>query len=69
MRWRISLAFFASGLAVFAILYTVQPLFPVFVQQFHVTPAMASLSLSLSTISMAFSLPIIGAISGYIWAQ
>lgn len=60
---RASLALFAAGLATFTILYCVQPLFPLFTAQFHVSPVMASLSLSLTTILLAITLPIAGIVS------
>ncbi len=46
---RISVAFFLVGFATFSLLYCVQPLLPVFAQDFGVSPASSSLSLSLST--------------------
>ncbi|MBW4082069.1 MFS transporter [Paenibacillus sp. S150] len=55
---RSNLALFAAGLATFAILYSVQPLFPVFTKEFHLSPAAVSLSLSISTIMLAVSLPV-----------
>jgi MFS transporter, YNFM family, putative membrane transport protein len=58
-----NLALFASGFATFALLYCVQPLLPVLSNAFSVTPAEASLSLSLSTALMAVSLPIAGSLS------
>ncbi|MDF9841755.1 MULTISPECIES: MFS transporter [unclassified Paenibacillus] len=53
-----NLALFAAGLATFAILYSVQPLFPVFSNEFALSPAAVSLSLSISTIMLAISLPV-----------
>ncbi|MCB8883300.1 MFS transporter [Acidisoma cellulosilytica] len=50
---RISLALFLAGFATFSLLYTVQPLLPLFAQHFHVTPAASSLALSLSTGALA----------------
>jgi YNFM family putative membrane transporter len=44
---------FVGGFVTFAILYSVQPLMPVFSRQFEVTPAVASLSLSLATGTLA----------------
>ncbi|MNW43143.1 Inner membrane transport protein YnfM [compost metagenome] len=58
-----SLALFAAGLATFAVLYCVQPLFPVFTKTMNLTPAAASITLSVSTILLAISLPIAGFIS------
>jgi MFS transporter, YNFM family, putative membrane transport protein len=58
-----NLALFASGFATFALLYCVQPLLPMLSNAFTVTPAEASLSLSLTTALMAVSLPIAGSLS------
>lgn len=46
---RASLALFLSGFSTFSLLYCVQPLLPIFSQEFSVSPAESSLSLSLST--------------------
>jgi len=53
---RASLALFMSGFATFALLYCVQPLMPVFSEDFGVSPAASSLSLSLSTGFLAFAI-------------
>ncbi|MGC5327539.1 MFS transporter [Brevibacillus sp. SYSU BS000544] len=63
-----NLAFFAAGFNTFAILYSTQPLMPEFTKEFHITPTMASLSLSMSTISLAFSLLLFGSISE-VWGR
>ena len=47
----------------FAILYSVQPLMPVFSRQFGVTPAVASLSLSLATGTLAVFMLVAAALS------
>lgn len=60
---RTNLALFCGGFSTFAILYCVQPLLPEFSNDFHISPALASLSLSVSTISMAISMLLVGAIS------
>ncbi|MCL6452404.1 MAG: MFS transporter [Alicyclobacillus sp.] len=57
---RVNVAFFAAGLATFAVLYTVQPLLPAFTGQFHVTPTAASFALSVSTLVLAVALPLVG---------
>jgi MFS transporter, YNFM family, putative membrane transport protein len=49
-------ALFAAGFTTFALLYCVQPILPVFSQEFHVSPAQASLSLSLTTQFLAISM-------------
>ncbi|WP_242010625.1 MFS transporter [Acetobacter musti] len=53
---RASLALFLSGFATFSLLYCVQPLLPVFSDAFGITPASSSLSLSVSTISLAIAI-------------
>jgi YNFM family putative membrane transporter len=52
---------FLGGFATFSLLYSVQPLLPVFAADFHVTPAASSLAISLTTALLAVS--IIGAAS------
>jgi predicted MFS family arabinose efflux permease len=51
---RASLALFLSGFSTFSLLYCVQPLMPIFAQDFGVSPAASSLS-----VTMASSLPLI----------
>ncbi|WP_242011410.1 MFS transporter [Acetobacter fallax] len=51
-----SLALFLSGFATFSLLYCVQPLLPVFSNAFGITPASSSLSLSVSTVSLAIAI-------------
>ncbi|MEO4052385.1 MFS transporter [Solibacillus sp. CAU 1738] len=58
-----NLALFAAGFITFANLYLTQPLLPQFSEQFGVSPAVASLSLSVATISLAISLLIFGSLS------
>ena len=53
---RTNLALFADGLATFALMYAVQPLMPVFSTTFGVTPATASFSLSVTTLTLAFAM-------------
>ncbi len=60
---RVTLALFSAGLATFALLYCVQPILPVLSQQFGVTPAASSISLSLSTGLMALGLLFTGPLS------
>lgn len=60
---RVTLALFSAGLATFALLYCVQPILPVLSQQFGVTPAESSISLSLATGLMALGLLFTGPIS------
>jgi YNFM family putative membrane transporter len=60
---RTNLALFVAGFATFALLYCVQPLMPVFAQDFHLTAAQSSLSLSLTTGLLAPAMIVIGAFS------
>ncbi len=60
---RVTLSFFTVGLATFALLYFVQPILPLLSEDFNVSPAAASLSLSLCTGMMALGLLITGPIS------
>jgi YNFM family putative membrane transporter len=60
---RASIALFLSGFATFSLLYCVQPLMPVFAQDFGVSPAESSLSLSLSTGFLAFAIFCAAAVS------
>lgn len=58
-----NLALFAAGFITFANLYITQPLLPQFAEEFNVSPAMASLSLSVTTIVLSFSLILFGSLS------
>lgn len=58
-----NLALFLAGFVTFASLYDFQPLFPNLVRTYGITPAMASLSLSFATFSLAFTLPFSGSLS------
>ena len=49
-------AMFFGGYSCFALLYCVQPLMPLLAQEFALTPAQSSLSLSISTATLALSL-------------
>jgi MFS transporter, YNFM family, putative membrane transport protein len=59
----ISIALFAGGFDTFAILYSTQPIMPVFSKEFHISPTTASLSLSVTTIALAFSMLLFGSLS------
>jgi YNFM family putative membrane transporter len=50
---RISLAMFSAGLATFTTLYAVQALLPALADQFHLSPATASLGVSVATGALA----------------
>lgn len=60
---RATLALFCAGFATFAMLYCVQPLLPSLAEHFQVSPASASLALSLATLSLALCLLLSGALS------
>ncbi|WFR60795.1 MFS transporter [Paenibacillus amylolyticus] len=59
----ISLALFAGGFVTFALLYSLQPLMPEISVSFSITPAQASLTLSVTTIAMALTMLFIGSLS------
>jgi len=61
--WRSISALFLGSFVTFALLYCTQPLIPVFSEQFNLTPAHASLSLSLTTGFLAASMLIISWLS------
>ncbi|MEI4486894.1 MFS transporter [Frigidibacter sp. MR17.14] len=62
--WRSTgLALFLSGFSSFALIYCVQPLLPAFATGFGLTPAAASLALSLTTGMLALSIVALGALS------
>lgn len=60
---RVTLALFSAGLATFALLYCVQPILPVLSQEFGVSPARSSISLSVATGLMALGLLFTGPLS------
>ncbi len=60
---RVTLAMFSAGLATFALLYCVQPILPVLSQEFGVSPASSSISLSISTGMLAVGLLFTGPLS------
>ena len=60
---RANLALFFAGFVTFSTLYTFQPLFPILVSQFTISPAAASLALSVATFALAWSLPVSGSLS------
>ncbi|WP_441397088.1 MFS transporter, partial [Bacillus sp. YAF8] len=57
------LALFAAGFSTFALMYCVQPLMPVFTHVFQVGAAESSLSLSLTTGTLAFAMLVASALS------
>ena len=60
---RINVALFCAGFVTFITLYDVQPLLPLFAQEFGVSPAIASLPLSFATIALAVGMLIAGTVS------
>lgn len=63
MFLRTVLALFCGGFATFAVLYCVQPMMPMFSQEFSINAAQSSLILSVSTAMLAIGLLITGPIS------
>jgi YNFM family putative membrane transporter len=60
---RVNLALFCAGFVTFITLYDVQPLLPLFAREFGVSPAMASLPLSFSTVALALGMLVAGTLS------
>jgi YNFM family putative membrane transporter len=60
---RVNLALFCAGFITFVTLYDVQPLLPLFAREFAVSPAIASLPLSVATIALAVGMLIAGTLS------
>lgn len=60
---KVNFALFAAGFITFANLYLTQPVLPEFAREFHISPTVASLSLSLTTFALAISLVIFGSLS------
>jgi YNFM family putative membrane transporter len=60
---RINVALFCAGFVTFITLYDIQPLLPLFTQEFGISPAMASLSLSYSTVALAVGMLVAGTVS------
>ena len=56
-------AFFAAGFNTFAILYTAQPLMPIFTEVFGVSATLSSLSMTVTTLALAVSMLVFGSIS------
>jgi YNFM family putative membrane transporter len=56
-------ALFAGGFITFSILYDVQPLLPIFTKEFNVTAATGSLTLSVTTFTLALSMILISSLS------
>tara|TARA_R110002124_G_scaffold63350_5_gene172881 strand:- start:19 stop:1287 length:1269 start_codon:yes stop_codon:yes gene_type:complete len=58
--WRASAALFLAAFSVFAAVYSVQPLLPVFAVEFGLDAATSSVSLSATTATLALSLVLVG---------
>jgi MFS transporter, YNFM family, putative membrane transport protein len=58
-----NLALFAGGFNTFAILWSTQPLLPEISKEFHLSPAVSSLTLSCTTIALAISMLFVGSLS------
>lgn len=54
--WKTNIALFLGSLVTFALLYFMQPLIPVFSQEFAVSPSVSSLTISYTTAGLAFSM-------------
>lgn len=65
---RASTALFAGGFNTFAILYSTQPIMPYLSKEFHISPTVASLSLSVTTIALAVSMLLVGSLSE-VWGR
>ncbi|ERI09634.1 MFS transporter [Aneurinibacillus aneurinilyticus] len=61
--WRASLALSIASFLVFANIYFPQPLLPVFTEEFHLSPIISSLSVSLTIFTLAISLLLYGPLS------
>ena len=57
---RVTYALFAGALATYASIYTTQPLLPLLSESLHVSPAQASLTVSVATAGLALALVIAG---------
>ncbi|WP_017755394.1 MFS transporter [Calidifontibacillus oryziterrae] len=59
----VNVALFVGGFNTFAILWGTQPILPEISKEFHISPAISSLSLSSTTIALAISMLIAGSLS------
>ena len=60
---KINLAVFSAGYSTFLMMYAVQPLLPIFAEEFHISAAASSLALSLTTGCLAMSMLVVGAVA------
>lgn len=63
-----NIALFAGGFITFSILYDVQPLMPIFSKEFHVPAATGSLTLSVTTLTLAIFMLITSSLSE-VWGR
>lgn len=61
--YRVNLALFIAGFITFSSLYDFQPILPMLVADFQISPAFGSLALSVATFALAITLPISGSLS------
>ncbi len=66
---RVNLALFASGLATFALLYSAQPLLPLLAREYALSPAAASLGVSVATGGLAAAVLPLAALSEAYWRR
>lgn len=64
--WRTLSALFLGSIASYGMMYSVQPLIPVFSDQYGMSPSMASLAMSFTTGGMALSMLAIVFLSGFL---
>ena len=60
---RVTVAAFSCGFSIFAILYCPQPVLPLLTQEFGITPAQSSLTVSLPCITMAVAMLFVSSLS------
>ncbi len=60
---RASLALFAGAFITYAVMYCTQPLLPAYTREFHISPAEASLSISVTTTMLAISMLVAGSLA------
>src|SRR6218665_3158129 len=60
---RLTLAMLFAGFSTFSLLYSAQPLLPLFAQEFHLSAEVASLAISLATGPLAVAIVIAGMLS------
>ncbi|NIG99394.1 MAG: MFS transporter [Buchnera aphidicola (Periphyllus acericola)] len=61
--YKMIISLFFVGFSTFSILYSIQPILPIFSKKFFLTPSESSLALSISTVSMAFGILFISPLS------